>query len=241
MNTMLRFLKRELTTLKRIVLHRILISPKTEKDVIDQFHQLYYHSAYFGKTWMYTNWLGVPIQKCPLDLWIYQEIIWELKPDLIIECGTLYGGSALYLASLCELVSHGMVATIDIFPERAPTKPQHDRIKYISGSSTSEDVLQQVAALVDGQDRVMVILDSDHHQENVIAELRSYAKFVTKDSYIIVEDTTLNGHPVNPEFGPGPMEAVDQFLAENHDFAVTNENQKFWLTFNPGGFLRRVR
>ena len=234
-------LRAELRLLRRLIRRRVLVAPKTEEEIVNQFHKLYYYSGDIGMAWHNTYWMGIPTQKCPLDLWIYQEIIWDLKPDLIIECGTLRGGGALYLASLCELVNNGTVVTIDINPERFPTRPQHHRIRYIAGSSTSEVVLEQVGTLVNGHDRVMVILDSLHDKAHVLNELRSYAKFVTKDSYIIVEDTNLNGHPVRPEFGPGPMEAVEQFLTETNDFDVAKERQTHWLTFNPGGFLKKVK
>ena len=85
----------------------------------------------------------------------------------------------------------------------------------------------------------MVVLDSDHHRDHVLAELRTYSALVTPGSYLIVEDTNINGHPVRPEFGPGPMEAVDEFLRESPDFAIDPEREKFFLTFNPRGFLRR--
>ena len=86
----------------------------------------------------------------------------------------------------------------------------------------------------------MVILDSDHSRDHVLAELRAYAPMVTTAQYLIVEDTNVNGNPVLPEFGPGPMEALDAFLAENDDFEPDDEREKFLLTFNPRGYLRRV-
>ena len=100
---LLRLIKSELKLLRYCIYHRIYINPKLEKDILDQFHKLYYDSAnMFGKTWQNTFWLGISIAKCPLDLHIYQEIIFELKPNVIIECGTAYGGSALYLAFICD-------------------------------------------------------------------------------------------------------------------------------------------
>lgn len=86
----------------------------------------------------------------------------------------------------------------------------------------------------------MVILDSDHHKEHVLKELRTYSRFVTLDSYLIVEDTNINGHPVYLDFGPGPMEAVEEFLTENSQFFVDRTKEKLLLTFNPCGYLRRI-
>jgi len=223
--------------LLRGIYHRIYIAPNLEKDTIDQFHKLYYDSHIFGKTYASTFWLGVQALKCPLDLWIYQEIIFEITPDVIIECGTAYGGGTLFLASMCDLVNNGTVVTIDI--KNRESRPQHKRIKYLLGSSTSEEIAGQVGELISSKDKVMVILDSDHRKEHVLKELRIYGKFVTKGSYIIVEDTNVNGHPVRPSFGPGPMEGVEEFLKENKNFVIDKEREKFLMTFNPRGYLKK--
>jgi len=208
-----------------------------EERIIESFHKLYYDWKMFGKTWGDTYWLGVRTQKCPLDLWIYQEIIFDVKPDVTIESGTACGGSALFLASICDLVNNGEVITIDIVKD---LRPSHPRIKQLLGSSTSEETVQAVKSLINGKGAVLVILDSDHHKEHVLSELRIYSTFVTKGSYIIVEDTNINGHPVLPEFGPGPMEAVEEFLKENDDFVVDKTREKLLLTMNPKGYLRKI-
>jgi len=230
-------LKNEMKTLRNLVHHRIYISSKTEKNIVEQFHSLYYDSH--SQTWNNTYWLGIPTQKCPLDLWIYQEIISEVRPDVIIECGTANGGSALFLASICDLINKGKVITIDI--ENRKTRPWHKRIKYLLGSSTSEKIVKQLKKLIGDKDKIMVILDSDHHKEHVLNELRIYSKFITKGSYIIVEDTNINGYPVFLDFGPGPMEAVEEFLKENKDFIADRRREKFYLTFNPKGYLKRQK
>lgn len=226
-------LRNEVVTLRK------LIYSKLEKSIVDQFHELYYDSRVFGKTWGNTFWLGIPTLKCPLDLWIYQEIIFEVKPDVIIECGTAAGGSALFLASMCDLVGNGRVITIDI--EDIKGRPEHKRIKYLLGSSTSKEIVEKVKNLIKDEIKVMVILDSDHHEEHVLNELRIYSNFVTKGSYLIVEDTNINGHPVAPDFGPGPMEAVKKFLRENKSFVIDETKEKFYLTFNPKGYLKRIK
>jgi len=208
---------------------------KSKKTAVDQFHRLYYDSH----VWYNTFWLGIPAYKCPLDLWIYQEIIFELRPDIIIECGTASGGSALFLASICDLVNKGKIITIDT--EDRKGRPEHERIVYLLGSSTSREIGEKVRSLTRNEDKVMVILDSDHRKEHVLKELGIYGKFVTKGSYITVEDTNINGHPVAPEFGPGPMEAVEEFLEENEDFVMDKDREKFYLTFNPSGYLKRIK
>ncbi|TMF04924.1 MAG: cephalosporin hydroxylase [Chloroflexi bacterium] len=215
-----------------------MTTQSTEREaVVDAFHHLYYDHP--ENTWDNTYWLGVPTQKCPLDLWIYQEIIFEVRPNVIVECGTCKGGSALYLASICDLTKGGRVFSIDIEPGR--TRPNHKRVRYILGSSTDPDVVGLVRQQTRANDRVLVILDSNHSKEHVLNELRAYAPMVTTGGYIIVEDTNINGHPVYEEFGPGPMEAVDEFLATNSDFEVDRSREKFLMGFNPRGWLRRVR
>lgn len=212
----------------------VVILMAGENPVVDQFHQLYYNS----NVWMGTFWLGVPVQKCPLDLWIYQEILHELRPDVIIECGTADGGSAYYLASICDLLNNGRIISVDIAPN--PARPQHHRITYLTGSSVSEPVYQTVRNSIQPGEKVMVILDSDHHYGHVLNELRIYALLVSPGSYMIVEDTNINGHPVFPGYGPGPMEAVQQFLAENNGFVMDKSREKFLLTFFPNGFLKKI-
>tara|TARA_Y100000310_G_C20672297_1_gene810966 strand:+ start:1785 stop:2504 length:720 start_codon:yes stop_codon:yes gene_type:complete len=238
MSKILRILKNEMKVLRNLIYHRIYISPKSEKSVVDRFHKLYYDSQIFGGNWSNTRWNGVLTKKCPLDLWIYQEIIYKLKPDVIVECGTANGGSALFLASMCDLINKGKIITIDI--EDMKDRPQHERIKYLLGSSTSEKVIEKVKELINPEDRVMVILDSDHNMKHVLEELKIYGKLVTKENYIVVEDTNINGNPVDPEFGPGPMEAVNEFLKENKNFVIDRNQEKFYLTFNPRGYLRKI-
>ena len=200
------------------------------------FHRLYFEAH--GRTWKNTQWLGVRAYKNPLDLWIYQELVSVVKPQLIVETGTAWGGSALFLATVCDAIGSGEIMTIDTVVRS--DRPRHDRITYVEGSSTAPETLELVARRADRAAPVMVFLDSDHSRDNVLEELRAYADVVTPGSYLVVEDTNLNGHPVESGFGPGPMEAVDAFLAERQDFAVDVDQEKFFLTFNPSGYLRRA-
>ena len=212
-------------------------SPRTEQRIVSEFHKLYYYGK--EKTWKNnTFWLNVPVAKCPLDLWVYQEIISETKPDVIIETGTAYGGSALFLASICDLANHGRIITIDV--EAQPGRPEHPRVEYLQGSSASAEVFARLKQLVNAEDRVMVILDSDHRAEHVRRELEIYAPLVSVDCYLIVEDTNINGHPVSPLYGNGPMEAVEQFMTGQKDFVIDRQREKFFMTFNPKGYLRRL-
>ena len=206
-------------------------------DVRDAFHKWYYDNA--GGTWGNTYWLGVPIEKCPLDMWIYQEILYDSKHDVLVEAGTYKGGSAYFFASMFGLLKRGRVLTIDI--QDFPGKPQDERITYLLGSSTSDSIFQKVKSSIHPGEKVMVVLDSDHHKAHVLDELKLYSSLVTVGNYLVVEDTDVNGHPVQPDFGPGPMEAVEEFLKTNSSFVQDRSREKFGVTFFPAGWLKRVR
>jgi len=162
-----------------------------------------------------------------------------VKPDIIIETGTYLGGSALFFASICDLVNKGKVISIDI--KNRTEKPKHERITYLFGSSISDTIIHQVKQLIKKGDKVIVNLDSNHTKDHVLQELTIYSKFVSLDSYIIVEDTSIGGHPVKPNRYPGPMEAVNEFAKNNRDFTIDKSKEKFYLTFNPCGYLKRIR
>jgi cephalosporin hydroxylase len=209
--------------------------PAVRQAIVDQFHRLYYHSA--DTTWRDTTYRGTEIAKCPLDLWLYQEILVTVRPTLIIETGTYAGGSAYYLGDVCDTLGRGRVVSVDIAAQ--PNLPPHDRVTYLAGSSTDPAVVADVTALADGGP-VLVILDSDHSEAHVRAELAAYSPLVPVGSYVIVEDTNVHGHPALPTHGPGPMEALDDFLRSTDDFVIDEHMHKFLMTFNPRGYLRRV-
>jgi len=202
--------------------------------IVRDFHRLYYQDA---GGWHDTWWLGAKALKCPLDLWVYQELIWRTRPDVVLETGTAHGGSALFLASLFDLIGQGRVVTADI--EYRPGRPQHERITYLIGSSVHPHIVGEMSAAARGA-RTMVVLDSDHAAKHVLAELEAYAPLVSPGCYLVVEDTNVNGHPVRPRHGPGPKEALEEFLAGDDRFEVDAECEKHLLTMNPGGFLRRL-
>lgn len=206
----------------------------------DDFHRLFYDTG----AWNRVSWRGVPTQKCPLDLWIYQELIWRLRPATIVEIGLFMGGTTLFLADMLDLCTRAGkgwdagVVGVDIEPR---DRPQHPRIEYVTGDSTDQKVVKAVRDATDAvAGPVMVILDGDHSRAHVAKELDLYAPMVTVGSYLIVEDTNINGHPVLPGWGPGPAEAVAEWLPQHPEFVVDLEPEKLLLTFNPGGFLRRV-
>ena len=212
-------------------------SLQTDEVIISEFHRLY-HDEEFDQTVLNTRWHGVELKKCPLDLWIYQEIIQETKPDVLIETGTWRGGSAYYFASIFDLFGKGRVLTVDI--EKFPV-PEHDRITYLIGSSTAPEIVEQFKNSIQEGETVMVALDSNHEKEHVLNELRIYSELVSVGSYLVVEDTHLNGNPVRIVVDGDPKAAVEEFLKERDDFVADKSREKFLLTWNRGGWLKRVR
>lgn len=208
-----------------------------EAGATDAFHVAYYDAWLARQGSMDLAWFGYRTMKSPMDMWTYQEILADTKPDLVVECGTAYGGSSLYLASLFDLLGRGDVVTIDI--EARPGQPNHPRISRLIGSSVDPEILAEVRRRAAGR-RTMVILDSDHSAAHVGAELEAYRGLVSPGCYLIVDDTDVNGHPVVPDHGPGPMEAVDAFLPTAPEFVVDRDRERFMLTLNPRGYLRRV-
>ena len=204
-------------------------------DITRMFHMCYYNS----RIWENTFWHGHQILKCPMDMWIYQELIWKIKPDYIIEAGTFRGGSALFYAHLFDLQGKGEVITIDVLERE--NRPEHARIHYLTGSSSDVVTYEKVQAMVGENKTVMVVLDSDHSRDHVFKEMNLWHPMVSHHSYMIVEDSNVNGHPVRPDFGPGPMEAIDDFLKINDTFSIDTDQEKFLMTQNPRGYLKKIR
>ena len=216
--------------------------PPNERDIADRFHQLYYDKRLppnNHRIWEQTHWMGFPVLKTPADLWTYQEIVFETKPDLVIETGTYASGTTLFLAQLMDLIGKGRVVSIDVQP--LSLRAQHDRITYLTGSSADPAIAQAAAAHCAEGASCMVILDSDHTQAHVAKELALFSPLVSLGHYIVVEDSNINGHPVYPSFGPGPYEAIEDFLRENPAFTADRSREKFLVSWNPHGYLRRTR
>ncbi len=186
------------------------------------------------------TWLGRPIWQNILDLWVIQETIWEVRPQLLIECGTNRGGSAYFYAHLLDLMGMGNIITIDV-------EKMHDlihpRVEFILGSSVDEDVAVRVrnaASAVQGA--VMVVLDSDHSAEHVSRELELYAPLVTPDSFILVQDGVIDVLPMFSAGRPGPLPAIRDFLDRHPEFEPDVErSERFLISHHPLGWLRRRR
>jgi len=209
-----------------------------EAEVVHRFHDLYYRRWLAGADTINLSWFGYETLKCPLDLWVYQELLVRTRPDIVVETGTWCGGSALYIAMVLEQIGHGRIISVDIHAK--PNRPEHPRIRYLTGSSTDPAIIELVTNAVGGG-RAMVILDSDHRSPFVYEEIMAYNPLVQFGDYLIVEDTNINGHPTLPEFGPGPMEAVDRFISESDEFVIDERCERFLMTLNPRGYLRRKK
>jgi cephalosporin hydroxylase len=204
------------------------------------------------------SWLGRPIIQYPQDIVAMQELIWEVKPDLIIETGIAHGGSLIFSASMLELVasctgSAGEVLGIDIdirAHNRAAIEahPLSKRISMIQGSSIDPEIIAQVQAKAKGKQRVLVCLDSNHTQDHVLAELEAYAPLTTAGSYCVVMDTLIEDMPKalfsDRPWGPGnnPKSAVWEYLKSHPEFEIEkNLSNKLLITVAPDGYLKRVR
>lgn len=197
------------------------------------------------------SWMGRPIIQCPQDMIAMQEIIWALKPDLIIETGIAHGGSIIYYASILELIGKGEVLGIDIdIREHNRIKilehPMSKRINMIQGSSIDLKIIDEVKNYAKDKQTVLVCLDSNHTHDHVLAELNLYHQFVTKGSYLIVFDTLIEDMPQGMydrpwDKGNNSKTATWEFLNSNHSFIVdTAMDNKLLISNVPQGFLRKV-
>jgi len=205
--------------------------------IIREFNTLYWDMRV--QTWCNTKWRGVPVCKAPTDLWIYQELIEATKPDLIIETGTLAGGSALFMADIQKLQGDGgKIISIDIKHDDLHEAAKRSHAHFWLGSSVSDETMTFVKAFITANNcqRIMVILDSSHEREHVMKELELYAPLVTVGCALIVEDT--NNHP-------GAKSAAEDWFVSHEQygyrFRPDHMCEKFMLTFNRDGFFERVQ
>jgi cephalosporin hydroxylase len=203
------------------------------QDLQDEFVDAFWRSG----EWHRTTWLGQRIHRAPTDLLAYQELVFRLRPDWIVETRTGSGGLALFLASICDLIGSGQVLSIDSYPLANP--PDHPRITYLHGDPAAERTAAEVREIVGEQAKGLVILGGAG-ADQVFGAFRNYAFLVPVGSYVVVEDTVLDGNAVWPGFGVGPSAAVTEII-DNREFVPDPWLERFGLTFNGGGFLKRVR
>jgi len=199
------------------------------------------------------NWLGIPIIQHPQDIVAMQEIIWEVRPTVIVETGIARGGSLVFSASMLELLGAGRVIgiDIDIRPHNRRNIESHPfsrRIEMIEGSSADPAVLERVKSLISPDDRVLACLDSHHSHRHVLRELELYAPLVSIGSYVVVFDTVIEDMPDEDladrpwKSGNSPKTAVFEFLRKDSRFEIRDEiENKLLITAAPSGFLKRVR
>lgn len=214
---------------------RITSTPVLTLDIDQQFFtRLIEKTENFG----HLTWLGKPIWQNLLDLWIIQETLSELRPTLLIECGTNRGGSSYFFATLFDLMNHGRIITIDVEKLHDLT---HPRVTYLVGSSVAEPILAQVAAAVASTPGpIMVLLDSDHTMGHVRHEMEAYHHFVTPGSFLLVQDGVIDTLPIFAQGRPGPLPAIEAFLQAHPEFVVDTERcARFLITHSPRGWLRR--
>lgn len=198
------------------------------------------------------SWMGRPIIQYPQDMIAMQELIWQLKPDLIIETGIAHGGSLIYYASLLELIGNGEVLGIDIDirehnRREIEAHPMFKRIKMMQGSAIDESLVSEVAKHTEGKQTVMVCLDSNHTHEHVLRELELYSPFVTEGSYLVVFDTIVEDMPKGAydrpwDVGNNPKTAVRAFLKTTDAFEIDRQiDNKLLISVAPEGYLKRVK
>ena len=217
-------------------------------------HRWFLHSVKHEYSYHF-KWLGLPIIQYPQDIVAYQEIIWNIKPDLIIETGIARGGSLVLSASMLQLIGKGQVLGIDINIEKENLKNikihfLKKRIKMIQGSSTDENIIKQVKKIAKNKKKIIVVLDSNHTHDHVLKELESYSQFVKKGCYLIVFDTIIEDIPQKiakmskRPWGKGnsPRSAVNEFLKKNSRFVIdTKIDDKLQISVAPNGYLKCIR
>lgn len=237
---------------KKEVVENILAQGKDEK-LKKQANQLLVDSGKYKYSYNF-SWMGRPIIQFPQDMVAMQELIWEIKPDLIIETGIAHGGSLIFYASILELIGgKGEILGLDI-DIREHNKiaieehPMFKRITMIEGDSTSELIATKVREFAKNKKNIMVVLDSNHTHEHVLKELELYANLVSANSYCVVFDTVVEDMPEgsfpNRPWGKGdnPKTAVQEFLKTNDDFVIDKSiEDKLLLTVAPSGYLKKVK
>jgi len=211
---------------------------------------LYTRSGWQQKISYEPTWLGIPIIQTPEDVVMMQELIWKVRPDVVIECGVAHGGALVLYASMLELLGKGHVIGVDVEIRKynrlaLQSHPMSRRFTLIEGSSVDEATVKRVRDMIRPDDRVMVTLDSNHTAAHVAKELDLYSPLVTADSYIVVFDGVMQVLTDAPGGSPNwatdnPWQAVQKFLVKNTDFEIDPYYNRLKVTHCPGGFLRRV-
>jgi cephalosporin hydroxylase len=184
-----------------------------------------------------STYFGIKTVKSPADFWIYKEILFQIKPDIVVEIGNFHGGSTLAIAHFMDNMGEGRVIGIDIDHSNIPEVVRtHPRVSLIQADAC--EALPAVKEMVKPYPKVMVIEDSSHEYANTMAVMQAYGPLVTPGSYMIVEDSLFyHGIDVGPK--PGPYEAIEMFMKGNDQFEIDRTRERFLITTNPKGYLRK--
>jgi cephalosporin hydroxylase len=195
------------------------------------------------------TWLGVPIIQLPEDVMMLQELLFKVRPAVVVETGVAHGGTAVLYASILELLGRGRVVSVDVEIRKynrlaIQAHPMSRRITLVEGSSVDPATFSEVASLIHGEEPVLVALDSNHSREHVVQELELYSPLVSQGSYIVVFDTVMDlvadtphGKPDWRETGAGA--GVRDFLERHPEFEADAYYTRLGATYCEGGFLRR--
>jgi len=226
--------------------YHVSVPPVTDPayaQLLDQPLYSYLWNYYQQKNRLHSvKWMGIPTLKVIFDLWVYQEILFQQKPDIVIEIGSHYGGSTLFLAQMLDLIGHGQVISIEIHNQNF--LGQHARVIEIEGDCSSPKVLDKVRELIRGKS-VMVIHDGDHREFAALRDLELYGPMVSKGHYFIMEDGIYDLYNpkrgrINPE-QQGPLKAIREFLKKYPGlFTIDTNSERFILTSNPYGYLLKT-
>jgi cephalosporin hydroxylase len=213
-------------------------APESPVPVPDDLRDAFTNAYHRSLAWRETRWLGRRVPNAPTDLVAYQEILTEVRPDWVIETGSHNGGRSWFLATLCHLLGHGQV--ISVVENPGNNLPSHPRLRYVSAEPHGPEARQLVDAIVGERPRALVILGSRTRRDRTRREFEAFAPLVPVGSYVIIEHTVLNGFPVDASFGPGPHEALRRLMNLHGEFLADTTRERHALTFNQGGFLRRI-
>ena len=213
--------------------------PAEPQPIPEELRTAFVEAYWHAMPWKQSTWLGRPIANAPTDLLVYQELLTEVKPDFVVETGTRNGGRALFLATLCDVLGRGHVVSVG--DAHSAGLPEHERITYVQHPPFEAAAFASVRAITGDAPAALVVLGSNSGAPRLLQEFDGYAPLVPVGSYVVVENTILNGRPVWPGYGPGPAEAVKRILGAHPEFVQDSSWEKHGLTFNTGGFLRRVK